>query len=99
MKEFDTIARFGTQITNENNETFFRHETVSHECSVNAARRAGETVETKTLSSSTQVNIEEIDSPFLSALIPLSLVVESTVRGVEGVGRANAGAPVRDGWD
>ena len=27
MKEFDTIARFGTQITNENNETF-RHETV-----------------------------------------------------------------------
>ena len=29
-KEFDTIARLGTQITNENNETF-RHETVSHE--------------------------------------------------------------------
>ena len=29
-KEFDTIARLGTQITNENNETF-RNETVSHE--------------------------------------------------------------------
>ena len=29
-KEFDTIARLETQITNENNETF-RHETVSHE--------------------------------------------------------------------
>ena len=68
MKEFDTIARLETQITNENNENF-RHETVSHEfrtalqqsCmtkkkgkdarragAVNAARRAGETVETKT---------------------------------------------------
>ena len=36
---------------------------------MNAARRAGETVETKrnTLSSSTQANIE-IDSPFFSAL-------------------------------
>ena len=30
MKEFDTIARLGMQITKENNETF-RHETVSHE--------------------------------------------------------------------
>ena len=29
-KEFDTIARLGTQITNENNETF-RRETVSHD--------------------------------------------------------------------
>ena len=29
-KEFDMIARLGTQITNENNETF-RRETVSHE--------------------------------------------------------------------
>ena len=37
-------------------------------------------------------------TPFLSSLIPLSLVVESTVRGIEGVGRANTGAPVRDGW-
>ena len=38
-------------------------------------------------------------TPFLSSLIPLSLVVESTVRGVEGVGRANTGAPVRDRWN
>ena len=30
MREFDIIARLGTQITNENNETF-RHETVFHE--------------------------------------------------------------------
>ena len=61
-KEFDTIARLGTQITNDNNETF-RHETVSHLLqarmtkkrgkdarsagAVNAARRAGVTVETK----------------------------------------------------
>ena len=29
-KEFDTIARPGKQITNDDNETF-RHETVSHE--------------------------------------------------------------------
>ena len=29
-KEFDMIARLGTQITNDDNKTF-RHETVSHE--------------------------------------------------------------------
>ena len=115
-KEFDTIARLETQITNENNETF-RHETVSHEFrhsrmtkkkgnarsagAVNAARRAGETVDDETSSVTPCLLPRKRTSrstPFSTALIPLSLVVESTVRGVEGVGRANTGAPVRDGW-
>ena len=77
MKEFDTIARRGTQITNENNETF-RHEAVSHEF------RTPCLLPHKQTSRST---------PFLSPLILLSLVLESTVRGVEVVGSVNTGAP------
>ena len=47
---------------------------------VNAARRAGETVETKTDASCLLPHKQTSRStPFLSALIPLSLVVESTV--------------------
>ena len=71
-KEFDTIARPETQITNENNETF-RRETVSHE------------FRTPCLLPHKQTSRSTL---FLSALIPLSLIV----------GRFNTGAPVGDGW-
>ena len=66
MKEFDTIARLETQTTDDNNETF-RRETVSHEF------RTACLIPRKRTSGSTL---------FSTALIPLSLVVKSTVRGV-----------------
>ena len=66
LKEFDTIARLETQTTVENNETF-RHETVSHECPE---------LVTPCLLPHKQTSRS---TPFLSALIPLSFVVENTV--------------------
>ena len=81
-KEFDVIARLETLTTEENNETF-RHETVSHE------------FRTRCLLPHKQTSRSTL---FLSALIPLFLVVASTVRGVEVVGSVITGAPVRDGW-
>ena len=71
-KEFDTIARLGTQITNDRDETL----------SVTPCLLPHKQTSRLT--------------PFLTALIPLSLFVESTIRGVEGVGSVNTGAPVRD---
>ena len=51
---------------------------------VDAARRAGETVETKPETACLLPRKRTLRStPFLSSLIPLSLVVETTVRGVE----------------
>ena len=67
---------------------------------VNTARRAGETVETKQevdLASSVTASLLPRKRSSRSTLIPLSLVVESTVQGVEVVGSVNTGAPVRDG--
>ena len=54
------------------------------ELAVNAARRADDTVETEPETACLRPRKRTSRSTlFLSALIPLSLVVETTVRGVE----------------